>query len=251
MKRRHIARNLGAALGGLLGVAYLPAASAFADVYEVVPDPSDTNIETVTGFYGLGNVSAPPAVPGTVQGEQLFDYVDKTTGQTVGTFYGYESLDQLNQNGHLYLANFLVTQDVTGTPGTKFGDLPNPGSVIEIQNQDGNETIYTDLTSKTGAADASYQTHVTAFGGHTYHEGFDPAAGLGDNSLGGSNVPFADSNVTLTDGYHFVPTGGMNAENVTEISGRMPLDIDVQGNREFNLVGPTGEVLGQFDAVRD
>ncbi len=75
MTSRRITRALGAAVGGLLGATYLPAALAFADDIVITPDPSST--ELVTGFYGLHNVTAPPAVPGTVQGEQLFDYTDK------------------------------------------------------------------------------------------------------------------------------------------------------------------------------
>lgn len=51
MHRPHITRALCAAAGGLLGAAFLPAAAAFADDYDIVPDPSST--EVVTGYYPL------------------------------------------------------------------------------------------------------------------------------------------------------------------------------------------------------
>src|ERR1700730_13611296 len=79
--RRRSARILGAAAGGLLGVAFMPAAAAFADDYTIDP----TGTETITGIYGTGLGSAdtaPPAVAGTLQGFQEFNYNDTTTGAT-------------------------------------------------------------------------------------------------------------------------------------------------------------------------
>src|SRR3984957_10434565 len=87
--RRRSARILGAAAGGLLGVAFMPAAAAFADDYTIDP----TGTETITGIYGTGLGSAdtaPPAVAGTLQGFQEFNYNDTTTGAT-GVFNGDES----------------------------------------------------------------------------------------------------------------------------------------------------------------
>jgi len=236
MTRRRITRTLGAAVGALLGAAYLPAAFAFADDIVITPDSSDP--ELVTGFYGLHNVTTPPAVPGTVQGEQLFDYTDKTTDQT-GTFYGYESIDQLNRNNDLYFVG--SNQDGATNP-------LNPGSVIDIQAQGKGETIYSDLTSSSGGSDVSTQTTVTASGAaHTKVENFDPSHYLTSNYLD-SNVPFADSNVPITDGYQMVPIGG--DENVTAINGLDPLDTDIQGTQVFALEDSSGNVLGTFDAVQ-
>jgi len=227
MTRRRIARTLGAAVGGLLGASYLPAAFAFADDIVITPD----NTELVSGFYGLHNVTAPPAVPGTVQGEQLFTYTDETTNQT-GTFYGYESIDQAYRGDDLY----LVAQDQDGATNPL-----NPGSVIETETSGPhNETIYSDLTSATGGKDVSTETTVNAYGIHTYHDSFDPSQYLTDKYL--------DSNVPLgTSGYEFVPTGD---ENVTAVNGLEPLDIDAQGTQEFNLVNSSGDVVGSFDAVQ-
>src|SRR5271166_6697085 len=107
MSRRRITRTLGAT-GGLLGFAFLPAAVALADTYDVSPDPNST--EAITGIYGYGYDglgTAPPAQAGTVQGDQLFDYTDATTGDP-GTFSGYEdtSTDTLgDSNIAVYVAS--------------------------------------------------------------------------------------------------------------------------------------------------
>jgi len=240
MTRRRITRTLGAAVGGVLGAAYLPAAFAFADDIVITPDPSST--ELVSGFYGLSNVNTPPAVPDTVQGEQLFDYIDKTTGER-GTFYGYESIDQGARSEDLY----YVGQDQTPANEPPADNPLNPGSVITIEdNGPNNETIYSDLTSSSGK-DIDTQTHVTAFGTHTYAERFDPSSYLTDKYL---DQPFAyaDSNITLTDGYTIEPVD--SDASVTSINGLGDLDIVGQeGPQEFELVGPNG-VVGTFEAVQ-
>src|ERR1700722_12845214 len=87
--RRRSARILGAAAGGLLGVAFMPAAAAFADDYTIDP----TGTETITGIYGygfLGVATASPATPGSIQGHQGFTYTDTSSGET-GTLNGFES----------------------------------------------------------------------------------------------------------------------------------------------------------------
>ena len=86
--RRRITRTLGAAAGGLLGVAFLPAAVALADDWDIVAAPDST--ETVTGIYGDGFADfylVSPAVQGSIQGNQEFEYTDTTTGDT-GEFFG-------------------------------------------------------------------------------------------------------------------------------------------------------------------
>ena len=73
---------------GCLGAAFFPVAAAFADDYEIHPDPSST--ETLTGVYGLEN-TASPAESGSILGYQEFEVLDTTTKQVVGTFYADES----------------------------------------------------------------------------------------------------------------------------------------------------------------
>ena len=237
MKRRHITRTLGAAVGGILGAAYLPAAFAFADDYTIVLDPSST--ETVTGLYGLVNVTAPPAVQGSVQGYGLYDYVDTTTHQTVGTFDGFESAADLNGNEDQV---FQVTSDVTGTPGTGPGEIPYNGSVLAFETEGRDETIYSDLTSPSGGSDVVTQTKVTPYGSTTRPDpNIDASKGLPDHSLGNATVPLADH-------YNIVPVTP-DAEQFTAINGFLPPDDVVsQGNQVFDFVGPTGTV-GSFDAV--
>ncbi len=67
--RGRITRTVGAAAGGLLGAAFLPAAAAFADDYygnyDLVPNSADTIADG-----GIRNflVEVPPAAAGSVQG---------------------------------------------------------------------------------------------------------------------------------------------------------------------------------------
>src|ERR1700759_692825 len=71
--RRRSARVFAAASGALSGVAFMPAATAFAN--DATIDP--TAIETITGILGsgfLGVDRGPPATPGSLQGYQGFTY---------------------------------------------------------------------------------------------------------------------------------------------------------------------------------
>jgi hypothetical protein len=246
MTRRHITRPLGAAAYGLLGAAFLPAAVAFADSYDIVPDPSST--EEVTGLYGL--VTTLPAVP-SVQGYQLFDVVDTSTNTTVGTFEAYESTTP-NLTGTTN-EELLVTQDVSGPVGTSAQDVPPVGSVIDISTypNTGFGNIYSYFASPSG--DVISETSVTPFGNFTVPETsvtpvgnltvpgtFDAATGLANNSLGNASVP-------LADGYDIVPVHKF-AEDVTAISGSPPVDVAVQGGQQFNINSPADATVGTFDA---
>ncbi|MGO9283702.1 MAG: hypothetical protein ACLP75_12125 [Mycobacterium sp.] len=121
---------MSAAAGGVLGVAFLPMAVAFADSYEIIPDPSST--EEITGFFG--EPATPPAVAGSIQGQQVFEVFDTTTDKTVGTFDADEST-----NPSLYgAANelLLVTKDLSGTAGTATGVTENITSVTGFSPAD-------------------------------------------------------------------------------------------------------------------
>ena len=114
--------KIGAAAGGLLGLAFLPLAVAHADEWTVTPDP--LSHETITGIYGYGfggSLTTPPSVSGSIQGHGVFDYNDVTTGKS-GEFNGIEStshdgLGDVNQAVY-------VTSDISGT------DAPSTGSVM-------------------------------------------------------------------------------------------------------------------------
>jgi hypothetical protein len=224
--RRRTTRNVGAAAGGLLGLAFLPLAVAFADDYQIDP----TGTETITGIYGTGVFGAfvtPPALEGSVQGDQLFDYTDTTTG-TSGTFMGDESAvtDGFGDTGE----EVLVTSSPTGT------DAPPVGSVFDtsIFGYGSGETIYS-ATPTVGGADTISETTVTPFGDYTVPVAFDAA-----------DVPVADATgVPLGDGDDFVPVG---ASTITAINGDPPLTMDIQGDQTFNVDNAAGANVGSFGA---
>jgi hypothetical protein len=235
-RSRRIPRALGAAAGGLLGAAFMPAAIAFADDYDILPDPSST--ETFTGVYGLEN-TAPPAETGSIQGYQEFEVLDTSNNQVVGTFYADESnsIDVASDTNSV----LLVTSDGTGTVGTAAGDIPPVGSVIDNYTYAGDEFgyVYSDLPSTTGGADTLSDTLTTAgYGDFAVGSTFDAlTAGSGDTAL---------PPITLAGGDEIVPVSGA-AEQFTAISGAPPYDFDVQGTQEFDVLNSADKVIGTFD----
>jgi hypothetical protein len=226
---------LGAAAGAVLGAALLPMAAAFADSYEIVPDPTST--EVITGFFGAP--ATPPAVAGSVQGAQVFDVFDKTTGQTVGTFDADESTQpSLFGAAHELL---LVTDELSGTVGTATGDTPPVSSVIDIADYGrGYETIYSALAGSDG--DVLTETLMTPFGTVSMPAAFDAAVGIG-----GTNALDAPP-VQLTDGYYFAPATAAT-ENISSVTGLPPADIAVEGNQVFDVYNAVNDqATGAFDA---
>jgi hypothetical protein len=231
--RRHIGRCLGASAGAVLGAAFLPMAVAFADSYEIIPDPSST--EVITGFFG--EPATPPAVAGSVQGAQIFDVLDKTTGQTVGTFDADESTQpSLYGAAHEY---FLVTDDLSGTVGTAAGDTPPVGSAIDIADYGhGYETIYSALAGSDG--DVLTKTLITPYGTVSMPAYYDIAADLGTHTLD-------DTPLQLIDGDYLVPAVAAT-ENITSMTGVAPADIAVEGNDLFEVYNASDQAMGAFDA---
>ncbi len=226
--RRRITRTLGAAAGGLLGAAFLPAAAAFADDYVIVPDSGST--EVLTGIYG--SQTAPPAVDETVEGYQLFDVKDTTLGTVVGTFHGDESTAS-DSFGDIDKA--LLVTSTSDPTGTAAGDVPPVGSVFDTYTfgDTGYANIYSDLASTTPGADVISDTLVTPFGDITIPVTFDAAV-----------VAAADAGAgALADDYGIVPDP-TSAETITAIGGVPPLDVAIQGTQQFD-VG-----TGTFDAAK-
>lgn len=131
-----------------MGVALLPLASANADEWTITPDPSPTNVETITGIYGHGfegGDTAPPAVEGSLQGDQTFDYADTSTADS-GTFYGYESTSK-DVLGDINTEVYVVS-DVTGTGG------PSVGSVFDTYTYDDgmSSNVYSAIPNGNGTA---------------------------------------------------------------------------------------------------
>jgi hypothetical protein len=228
MHRRGITRALVAAAGGLLGAAFLPVAVAFADDYDIIPDPSSP--EVVTGLYGFdfGLQTTPPAVNGSVDGNQLFDFEDTTSG-TSGTFEGDESTssDAFGDTNE----ELLVTSDQSGT------DAPPVGSVFDYYTFSGSgfENIYSDLPSPSG--NLISDTLVTPFGDFTIPVTLDAASAV--SAADGTNIAISDGEIVPDPGY---------IEHVTAINGMPPTDVAVQGFQEFDIVGTTGAYVGTFNA---
>ena len=225
MHRRRLTRALGAAAGGLLGAAFLPAAAAFADDYDIVPDPNST--EVVTGYYGL--YTALPALDGSALGYQTFDVDDTTFGTVVGTF----DADESTTSGVFFRGTndeILVTSDVSGTTGTGAGDVPPVGSVLDTFTfgDTGFGNIYSTLTSTTSGVDTISDTFVTPFGDYTTPIVFDAAA-----------IPVAELATLVTQDYGIVPVSG---DDVGAISGIPPLAVAEPGPQEFATAD------GTFDA---
>ncbi|WP_343572658.1 hypothetical protein [Mycobacterium sp.] len=227
MHRRRVTRALGAAAGGLLGVAFLPAAVAFADSYEIIPDPSST--ETLTGVYGLEN-TVPPAETGSIQGTQEFEVYDTTTRQVVGTFDADES-NSIDISGDTN-TELLVTHDLSGTVGTAAGDVPADNSIIDSYTYAGDQFgyVYSDLPSTTAT-----ETLTTAgYGDFPVSSSYDAIASESDTA-----VP----PISLSGGDVIVPTG---AETFKAVSGAAPYDTDIQGSQVFDVDNSAGTVIGTF-----
>jgi hypothetical protein len=133
----------------------------------IVADPGSA--EVFTGVNGL------PPYDAAVQGYHLFDVVN-SAGTVVGTF----DADVANSSDIYGLSteSLLVANVVSGTPGATAGDVPPVGSVIDVSNYAGFETVYTDLASATPGADVISDVFVTPFGDVALPNTFDEAAGL-------------------------------------------------------------------------
>lgn len=237
MHRRRMTRTLGAAAGGLLGTALLPVALAFADDYEYIP----ASPETITGLYGFDTAS--PAVDNTVQGYQLFEVEDTTTGKMVGSVEADVSNGADGFGGTSQ--ELLVTSDVSGTAGTAAGDVPTVGSVIDTyaSPEIGLENVYTALAGSTPSTDVISDTEVTSLGDFPIYTSYDTVA---------YEQPTA---IPLPDGYSIVPAPG-STDDFTAVNGVPPYDVTVQGDEvsanpelgAFDVENAAGTVVGTFDA---
>jgi hypothetical protein len=208
--------KIGAAAGGLLGLALLPLAVAHADDWTVSPDPLSN--ETITGIYGYGfggSLTTPPSVSGSIQGHGVFDYNDVTTGKS-GEFNGIEStshdgLGDVNQAVY-------VTSDISGT------DAPSTGSVFDTSNMGDGAfvNVYSDIYSPSG--DTITDTVETPYGNYTIPTTFDA-----------THIAVADAGgVTIGSGDIIDPAG---SQTVSAITGIPPLFIAYQGSEPFHVDG--------------
>ena len=223
--RRRITRTLGAAAGGLLGVAFLPAAVALADDWDIVAAPDST--ETVTGIYGDGFADfylVSPAVQGSIQGNQEFEYTDTTTGDT-GEFFGLESSSPDGSYQEVY-----VLADPSGS------DAPSVGSVFDTTTAGPFTNVYADVVSATGGADTITDTLETPFGDYNIPITFDAA-----------DFRIADADgVTIGYGTVIDPVG---SQAINAITGISPIDVALQGTQYFDVDNSTNPAFYAVDTT--
>ncbi len=228
MHRGRVSRTFGAAVCGLLGVALLPAAVALADDWTITPDPNST--ELITGLYGHGfdgGDTAPPAVAGSIQGHQNFDYTDNTTG-AAGTFHGFESYS---------IDGFGDTNEEVYVAANPSGaDAPSVGSVFDTYTFGGGfyQNIYSAIHSSSG--DTITDTYVTPLGTYTLPVTFDAANGAIADEGG----------VNIGNGVFIDPVG---SQTTYSISGIPPLTVALQGTQNFSVANAMGHPIGSVATV--
>ena len=225
----------------MLGIAFLPLAVAHADEWTVTADPN--SVETVTGIYGYGfegGDTAPPAVAGSIQGNQIFDWTNVTTTNT-GQFFGFGSYSNDGLGGintEVYVAPVPAVDgpfsdyaevDYTGTPPVgsvfdtySFGYGLYTNTYSAIPDGDGGSTITDTLQTPSGTI--------------IIPTTFDAASGLVADAGG----------VPTGNGGSMIPVGSMD---VTSISGIPPLTVALQGSQNFNFLNTAGTTIGTVGTV--
>jgi hypothetical protein len=236
--------RIGAAAGGLLGLAILPLAVAHADEWTVTPDPGFK--ETITGIYGhgfSGGDTAPPAVVGSIQGNQIFDWTNVTTSNS-GQFYGFESYSDDGLGG---INTEVYVAPVPTNPDGPFGDYaavdyagqPPVGSIFDTYSYDAGLGAYTNVYSAVPNGDGTStitDTLQTPTGTIVIPTTFDAANGLIADAGG----------VGTGNGGTMIPVG---SQDVTSISGIPPLTVALQGTQDFNFLNSAHNLIGTVGTV--
>ncbi len=224
MARRRIAHTLGAAAGGLLGVAFLPSAVALADGtydgYDLIGNNDfAVNAGGVRDFF----VSVPPAAEGTVQGTQSFDWTGPSSSSgTIDALVG-NNTDLLGDTNQ---AIYVTGDSATGGPGA--------GSVFDtFSYTNGYSTVYSDIVGADGSHDITYDW-VTPSGQVINIPTTYDAAAL-------TALPQSEG---LPDGYSYLLDG---AETHYGISAILPAAADLQGYQAYNVMDGATNV-GHFTA---
>ncbi|TGD85034.1 hypothetical protein BayCH28_22840 [Mycolicibacterium sp. CH28] len=192
--------------------------------------PSST--EVITSFYGTWTYL--PGAPSLIQGEQSFDIVDPSTGETVGSFDALVS----RGNGYPY-TEILVTADDGTNVGTGAGQTPPVGSLIATFKVAGWGWTYTSMPTDSG--DVNSFKIVTPFGDISIPLSFDAAEGIADHTVDNRAIG-------LGNGYYIAPADP-DGETTTGISGILPGYATVQGSQVFNIYDSDGNVVGSFEGV--
>ncbi|MGY4708954.1 hypothetical protein ACXDF8_05210 [Mycolicibacterium sp. CBM1] len=196
--------------------------------YTLVP----SSTEVITSFYGIWTYL--PGAPSLIQGEQSFDVVDPSTGETVGSFDAIVS----RGNGYPYTEILVTANDGTNV-GTGAGQTPPVGSVIATFNVAGWGWTYTSMPTDSG--DVISFKIVTPFGNISIPLSFDAAAGIADHTVDNRAID-------LGNGYTIAPADP-DGETITGISGIVPGYTTVQGTQVFNIYDSDGNVVGSFEGV--
>jgi hypothetical protein len=233
MTRRPVARTLGAAAGGLLGIVFVPGAVAFADSLDVDSASASTDSslpvtpvepETVTGIYNM--FTAPPGVNESLQG--YGEFTANGDGLGTGTFDAYVSTSP-------YLAPYYsagtvaptsndtsevlyVDNQIPDAPASTDTALPN-GSVISIvfSNNDKTENVYTSIPGANGTDTITdYKTNLVT--GKTVDD-----SSLFQHFDASNPTPALPDDLT-----------GVGDPTVTSVNGFPPLTMDLQGIQTFD-----------------
>lgn len=222
---------------GVLGSPPSPTRSTVPLVlngYNLVP----SSTRTVKSFYGEWTYL--PGLPSAFQGDQEFDVVEATTGNTVGSFDAVVS-----QAGSFNYTELLVTA-TDGVAGTGPGDVPPVGSLLSRftlgpPGTPGSKFGFSYSALPAAAGGSSTLTINTPLANVEIPLEFDAAVGIADRTV--DNRP-----VALGNGYTIAPTDP-TTESLTAVSGLLPIFTTVQGNQQFSVYDPSGMPVGGFDAV--
>ena len=149
------------------------------------------------------------------------------------------SFDAVQTNTSDFVGNYtealLVTQDVSGAPGTDPGDIPAVGSIFNVlyYGSDDHYFIYSDLASPSGDAISDYRIHPNG-DESAIHTHFDAPRRF--------HAQHRAARRKLRDR----PTG---SEVYSGVNGLPPADVSVQGYQQFTVEDPTTHApIGTFDA---
>lgn len=163
-----------------------------------------------------------------VQGDQRFDVVDPSSGETVGGF------DALVTKGIGYNYTQLLV-----TSGDGAAQVPPAGSVISAFNTRRFGWSYSAVPAESG--DLISFAIRTPFGEFPAPMKFNAAEGIAGRTV--DNRP-----VNLGNGYSIAPADPAG-ETLTAVTGLLPLFGTVQGHQVFAVYDSEGGSVGSFDGV--
>jgi hypothetical protein len=196
------------------------------DEYYIAPAPGQELDVTST--------SGVPPLFTDIQGEQVFAVYQRTddgvddNDAVIGTFKGYVTTTS-DIMGTTTEA-ILVTEVLTGNVGTGPGDVPPAGSVYNVIYHFG--IFYSSIPSDSG--DVVTTEYRTIFGNFK----------LPFYEWSASSPLVYDSFEVPAAGYGLIPVTTLQPAGV---NGLPPMEVQVQGYQQFNVVDSDGNVIGSVD----